>query len=513
VQANDPQPEAAGAAADAAPGAPPRAIARPGRVLAALLCAAAAFLLYASCLDDDFLGDDYDLIRSFHDQPAAYFVRLLWTNESGEVWKELGMEAGSGLGYLRPLKIWLLAFDLAAWGPDATGFHLTAGLLFALVVALVFLLLDALLPGRRPLALLGAGAAAMHPVFAEIVPFVTAREETLALAFVLAAVHAFVGLRERGRPAWPFHALLVGGLLSKESAITIVPLVLGWDLVHGRLSPRRPGALRDALRVHGPTAAILVGYFALRWAAFGNLQGGENQQANYGSPVAFLTFHLRFFPSLVGEDLFAGARVPGAGWVVGGAALLSLLLVVRRGLDRRARADLLFLGPVWYLASMSIYYGTYFSNRHHALLVVGVVLFATRLLAELLRGASRGQVRGVAAAAALACALACLPPTLAMVSAFDAAAATVREMRARIERETAALPDGSRVLLTHVPQKVVPPWYFGWGLGSALSPPFAPSDPWHRLQIVNHRQRAMTFDDSPLPESYDLRLDLRLDLR
>jgi hypothetical protein len=69
------------------------------------------------------------------------------------------------------------------------------------------------------------------------------------------------------------------------------------------------------------------------------------------------------------------------------------------------------------------------------------------------------------------------------------------------------------VLLTHVPQKVAPPWYFGWGLGSALSAPFARSGPWHRLQIVNHRQRAMTFDDSPLPENYDLRLDLRLDLR
>jgi hypothetical protein len=497
-------PSSSAAAASSATGSLGKA-----RVLAAVALFGFAFLLYAPSLDDYFLGDDFDLVVSFYGQPPSYFLELLWGNESGDVWKDWGIDPESGRGYLRPLKIWLMGLDLLVWGANPFGFHLTANALFALDVVLVFLILDSLFPDRRHLALLGAGTTAMHPIFAEIVPFVTAREETLALLFVLAAFHAFVGFRERARSPLAFHVFFALGLLSKESAITALPLVVGWDLVHGRLWPRRAEEWRRALRLYAPTLAILLIYFSLRFIAFGNFKGGDSGETEYLSPAAFLSFHPRFLASLIQQDLFAFAGVPGMGWLAGAALGAGLVAVALRGIARRRWLDLLFFGPVWYLASMSVFYGTHFSNRHHPLLVIGLVVFATLLLGELTRGLGRALDRTAAAAALLACALAFLPPTLSTTQSFGAASETVRAIRAQIELQTVHLPDGSSVLITNVPQQTSPPWYFGWGFLSALKRPFTESDLANRVVVVNPRNLTLTRSRTPVPEHFDLRVEIR----
>ena len=75
-----------------------------------------ALALYARNADDYFIGDDFDLIHSFYGKPFAYFPALLWSNESGDVWLEWGLDPALGRGYLRPLKIWVLALDAAIKG-------------------------------------------------------------------------------------------------------------------------------------------------------------------------------------------------------------------------------------------------------------------------------------------------------------------------------------------------------------------------------------------------------------
>lgn len=494
-----------GAGAASSGTGPGRATGR-GRALAVLACFGFAFLLYSPSLDDYFVGDDFDLVVSFYGQPPSYFVQLLYGNESGDVWKDWGIDAEAGRGYLRPLKIWLLALDLLVWGANPFGFHLTANVIFGLDIVLVFLILDPLFPGRRHLALLGAGATAMHPIFAEIVPFITAREETLALLFVLAAFWVFVGFRERGASPIPFHVCFALGLLSKESTITVLPLVLGWDLVHGRL---RLEHARSALRLYGPTLLILLVYFALRWIAFGNFKGGDTYETHYLSPAAFLAFHPRFLSSLLQQDLFAFAGAPGMAWLAGGAVVAALAAAAIRGADRRFWLELLYFGPVWYLASMSILYGAYFSNRHHPMLVVGLILSATLLFGELTRGLARPLDRAVAVGALGVCALAFLPPVLASQRRFGEASELVRVIRARIELATAHLPDGSTVLVTNVPQETAPPWYFGWGFLSALKRPFTESDLGNRLEVVNLRNRMLTRSRKPVPRHFDLRLEIR----
>jgi len=473
---------------------------------ALLLCLGVAFGVYGTNLNDYFLGDDFDLIVSFYRAPPSYFFELLYSNESGTVWSNLGIDSAHGQGYLRPLKIWLLKLDLWAWGPRPLGFHLTATLLFGLLLFATCRLVDLAVPGRREFALLAAALVGIHPVFAEIVPFLTAREETLAALFVVAALVALLSHRQRGSsPLW-FTLSLALGLMSKESAIVAVPLALGWDLVQGHLRPRRQ-QLRAALRLYGPALALLAVYFALRWKAFGNPLGGGGETTTFLSVSAFLGFHAVLLPSLVAPGMFALWRIPHVGWMLAALALLATVVAVGRSDPNRRRA-LLFFGPVWYLGATSILHGTYRSHRHDALIVVGLCSFAAVLLLALSdRLASRVRL-GVAVAALAVAAPAFLPPTFWMARRFHEASRTVSDMRARIEAETARVPDGAVILIQGVPQQILPPYYFGWGLVSSLKRPFTATDVGNRTLVVNRHNRRMTKSRILVPKAYTLRLNL-----
>jgi hypothetical protein len=461
--------------------------------------------LYLPNANDYFLGDDFDLIGSFHGRPARYFLELLWSNESGEVWKSWGIDPGLGRGYLRPLKIWLLALDFAVWGTRPLGFHLTSTACFAAIVLLAFAILRRALPGRPLLAAAGAGAAALHPVFAEVVPFITAREELLATALGLGSFLAFLRHREEGRSAAPFTLLYALALLTKESSIVFLALPLGHDLAHGLLPPRSRAAWRGWLRSYAPAAAVLAAYFALRWIAFGNFVGGDGQPTHYLSPAAFVAFHARFLRSLADPTLCSAAGLPGLAWLAAGAALGVALLALRRfrRIPPARLRDLLCYGPLWYLGSTAILFGTYFSVRHNVLPILGLVLFATLLAGALLGDA--GRRREVAAAAGLFAAAAALwlPASLATSAEYRTASAAVARMRAAIEERTADLPPGSAVSLAGVPQWVLPPFFFGWGLLSALREPFTASDLANRSTVVDARNLELTRARPPRPARFD----------
>jgi hypothetical protein len=486
-------------------GAPPE-VARDARATACLVTLAVLSIgLYLPNLNDYFLGDDFDLIRSFHGKPLRYFVELLWSNESGDVWKSWGIDPALDRGYLRPLKIWLLALDFAIWGTNPLGFHLVSSAFFAAIVLQVFAILRRALPGRPLLAAAGAGAVTMHPVFAEVVPFITAREELAATAFGLGSFLAFLRARQDAGSLAPFAVLYALALLTKESSIVFLALPLGWDLVNGRLLPVSRSTLRRLARTWLPVLAILVGYFALRVAAFGNPKGGDGQPTHYLSPAAFLAFHARFFRSLADPTLCSLAGLPGAGWLAPSAALVVGFLSFRRR-DRisasRAR-DLLFYGPVWYLASTAILFGTYFSVRHNLLPVVGLVLFATLLAGALFGGATPGRERTCAAAVLGIAATLFLPPSLVTSREYRTASAAVARMRAEIEARSADLPPGSAVSLSGVPQWVLPPFFFGWGLLSALREPFTASDLASRSTVVDARNLELTRARVRRPERFD----------
>jgi hypothetical protein len=473
-----------------------------------LWCLALAVLclgLYAPNLGDYFLGDDFDLIHSFWDKPAVYFPELLWTNESGDVWKSWGIDPALGRGYLRPLKIWLLALEFAVFGTDPVGFHAVSIAFFASLVLLFFFLLRRALPERAELAGAGACALALHPVLAEVVPFITATEELAATAFGLASFVCFLRFREDGRSSIPFHVFYALGLLTKESAIVFLALPLGWDLVQGRVWPPSAATARTLARCYGPSAGILAVYFGLRWIAFGNFVGGDGAPTHYLSPAAFVAFHVHFWQSLGDPTLLGAEAVPGAA-VFAAGLLVVLSAATVTSLSRvtpARRRELVFYGPLWYLGATAILHGAYFAVRHNLLPVIGLVAFVTlaadTLLAARVLRAPRLCALGLVALAALLF----LPPTLATSRDWRVAAAAVAALRATIEERTAGLVPGCAVSLSGVPQWVLPPFFFGWGLRSALQRPFTPSDLAANCTVVDARNLELTRERITLPARYD----------
>lgn len=461
-----------------------------------------AFALYAPNLRDYFLGDDFDLIASFSGRSPGYLVSLLWSNESGEAWKDWGIDPELGRGYLRPLKIWLLAADFALWGPRASGFHGTATALFAANLLLLFALLRRALPGRETLALAGSVAAATHPVFSEIVPFLTAREETLSTALGLGSFLAFLRHRQDGRSVLPFLGLFALAMLTKESSLIFLALPLAWDLAHGRLRPGAP--LAPLLRTWGPAVLLLAVYLGLRWIAFGNLVGGDGRPTHYLSARA-LAYHARLFASLADPTLFWPATLSGGAWLA--AAVLGLPLLAAAAGWRRAsperRRDLLFYGPLWYAASTALYTGIPFATRHHALPVMGLFAFTTLALGTLLDAGILARERLAAALLAGLGAVLFLPSSVATSLEFHEASTTVSSLRAEIAERTADLPDGCDVFLSGVPQLDLPPFYFGWGLLPALGRPFTESDLSGRCRVFEPRNLRMTRVRVELPDSFD----------
>lgn len=466
-----------------------------------------AMVVYWTNLDDYFIGDDFDLILSFHDKPLGYFVSLLWSNESGSVWKEWGLDRDLGTGYLRPVKIWLLALDHSLWNVNSTGYHVTSTLLFGCVIYLVFRITRVILPARPEIAVFASVCVAIHPVFAEIVPFITAREEVLALSFTLASLLALIAYRERGRSPYWFLLFFVLAILSKESGIIALPLAVCWDMVFGKLRPMDPASRRDALRLYGPIVCWLVVYFGLRWVAIGNFVGGDGS-ARFGSPRAFLDFHLLFWRSLFLPDLFSAGSVPNAGLVVGILGIVAIVGALTSGASSETVRRIFYFGPVWYLCCTLLLYGTYFSHRHHAPLIVGLIVFTALVIAALSSSASRRVQLAVAMGGILVSAAAFVPPTRAMAIRFDRASEVVRAIRIRIEDATRDLPPGSRVRLSRVPQSTSPPYFFGWGLLSALQRPFTETDLAKHSVVFNPHNRKLTRSKDVPPESFDLTLDL-----
>jgi hypothetical protein len=276
------------------------------------------------------------------------------------------------------------------------------------------------------------------------------------------------------------------------------------------VDPRSPAALRAFARFYAPTAALIAVYFALRLAAFGNFVGGEAGPTHYLSAPALQRFHAFFWSSLADPTLLSvGGSPPAVAAVAAGFALLAALAGSRLGrLAPERRRDLLLFGPLWYMGSTAILHGVYFDVRHNLLPVIGLLLFATLALAALLETGLLRREAPAAALFALVAALLFLPPTVATSREYSAAAAAVEEIRARIEERTLDLPDGAIVSISGVPQWSIAPFFFGWGLLSALQRPFTESDLAARATVFNSRNRAMNRVSAKPPASFDRVIEL-----
>ena len=231
----------------------------------------------------------------------------------------------------RPLLFGSFALNWAIEGARPFGYHVLDLLLHGAVTLLLYLVLKKLLESIPQGALAAWVAAllfAVHPLHTEAVDSISARSELLAMAFLLGAWL----LHLSDRPILALIAFLLA-LLSKESAVAFVPLVLAGDYARGRGKP---------IFRYASVAGLAVAYMAILWKAQGG-KFGEKSVSFLDNPLAHLPASLRILNALriswkyLGLHVFPAAlscdysynEIPIYGnWRFGVAAALATLLVL-----------------------------------------------------------------------------------------------------------------------------------------------------------------------------------------
>lgn len=219
----------------------PEARASARSVLGAMLgVAAIAVIAFLPVLNTGFTSDDFFILSRVRAldglaHPLEYF-------KSGF------------FDYYRPLVFLSHAADWEVWGLNPVGYHLRSLVLHAGCSVLVLLL------GRRFLSLSMAAVAAalfaLHPASHEVVYWMAARFDLMATFFTLAAVWCLSDDRLFWRVLGVMAFAL--GLLSKESAISLVIIAPAWDV----FVARRP--LRDVIRRLLPLLFVVAAYAIVR---------------------------------------------------------------------------------------------------------------------------------------------------------------------------------------------------------------------------------------------------------
>ena len=178
-----------------------------------------ALLAYANSLFNSFTMDD-ELYILRNPQVTQHSARLLFhPNAVSDVY--------------RPLTFFTFAMNWIAAGYKPLGYHAINLLLHTAVVLLLFFVLRNILEGSANYELVCFAAAllfAVHPLHTEAVSSVVGRSELLAAGFLLAAW--LCHLEDRYVSSL---VCVVLALLSKESAIGLLPLVAAGDYAKGQL--------------------------------------------------------------------------------------------------------------------------------------------------------------------------------------------------------------------------------------------------------------------------------------
>ena len=305
-------------------------VARPATLIA--LVAVAAFVAHATSLAGKFIWLDHA-----HLEDGLAVARI------GQ-WGGLFTRGFAGTGFYRPLMALSLSLD-AAMGGGPWLFHLTTLLWHAAAALLVIAAAEALgLP--RPAAILAGGLFAVHPANALVAGAIAFRSEAMTAVALL----ALLVFHRRGQ-RWPAALALLGGALSKETALALAPLfIVALEVGGSSAAPAaRPNRSlrRGRVKLWAAEAAALVLALALRaafapgWrAAF--IELGPSQAL--GTRLAALAKSVWFVLAPIDRsicDAFVIRSAFGLPALAGAAILLGLVGLAQR---RRGPALLLALG-------------------------------------------------------------------------------------------------------------------------------------------------------------------------
>jgi protein O-mannosyl-transferase len=252
------------------------------RVRIALLVGV-ALVVYCSTLANSFTFDDNIFI--FNNPGVTHFsAKALF-------------EPTKYANLFRPVTFASFALNWKIEGDHPFGYHLVNVLLHAGVTLLLYLVLRRLLEEVRQGTTIAWATAllfAVHPIHTEAVASIAARSELLAAGFLLAAWLWHLGDR-------PMLALLslIAAVLSKESAVVFLPLVIAGDYLRARMK---------AWHRYAGIAGVVAMYMLLLW----NVQGGhfgERKVDFIDNPLASLPGSLRILNAARVAWKYAGLEI------------------------------------------------------------------------------------------------------------------------------------------------------------------------------------------------------------
>lgn len=179
-----------------------------------------SFALYGNTIPGEFVWDDaFFLIRP--ELGEASHLPKLWT--------EAVLPDSQSASLYRPFTMFTFALNLIAHGKSTMGFHLVSIVLNALVVWLVFVLVNTLFKNKT-YAVFTALFFGLLPIHTEAIALMKARDELLGALFALLAWLAFIKAMaaKAGSTKWlALSALLFFvGMLSKEFVVVTPALFL-----------------------------------------------------------------------------------------------------------------------------------------------------------------------------------------------------------------------------------------------------------------------------------------------
>lgn len=345
------------------------------RVLIAGLALALTLLglwTFAPALSGDFLFDDYANLATLGSRGG---VRDL---ESLLLYLSSGIADATG----RPMAVASFLLDARDWPADPGPFlrtnlviHLVNGvLLLALAWQLLAHVPSALTPTRRALAAgLASACWVVHPLQAGIVPYIVQRHATLATAFVLLGLLAWLALHRRlalahpGR-TWPwalaFLAFLGLATLSKPIGLLLPLLVL---VLHATVLPPpvpgRAGALRRAQAWLLLPPLLALGAYLLLQLPEALESSRQLREYTLGErllsqPRVLLDYLRRLLLPLPGDDaLFVDQLQPSRGLLTPWTTLPAAMFVIGGGLllwFLRRRWPVLALAGLFFLAAHAL---------------------------------------------------------------------------------------------------------------------------------------------------------------
>jgi tetratricopeptide (TPR) repeat protein len=222
---------------------------RARRLLPLLILAAAVLLPYLNSLGNGFHWDDHHHVLENPSIRDAGNLPRFFTDPST-------FSRDPGIQMYRPLLMVTYALNFAAGESRGWGYHLVNMILHLMVTLLLHRLLLLILPspgGTGP-AFAAAAIFAVHPLNSQAVNYISSRSVLLAAALLLLGLVLTLAARTPGRGLLllPAAAAFFLALLSKSTAITVLPLLLAMYL----LLPQPRTSRRDiALGLVGPLAA------------------------------------------------------------------------------------------------------------------------------------------------------------------------------------------------------------------------------------------------------------------